>query len=131
MSLQPGDTGLRTAFLVLPLMLAATLLGQNGFGVITGTVFDPLGAPFSDAEVQAKSASTDVVYRTISGSKGEYSITGIVPGTYTLTVLVRGTPMYTQANTILEASKALRLDVRMKETNALGAIGDNLLAFAE
>jgi hypothetical protein len=130
MSLQPGDTGLRAALFTLPLLLAATLLGQNGFGVITGTVFDPLGAPFSDAEVQAKNTTTGVVYRATSASKGEYSITGIVPGTYTVTVLVRGAPMYTHAATILEASKPLRLDVRLEEGTALGAIGDNLLAFA-
>ncbi len=112
----------------LSLYVVAALFAQAP-GQISGTVFDPLGAPFSDASVQAKNAATGKVYQTASGSKGEYSLAGLPPGSYELAVLVHGERLFVEPEVKIETAKTARIDPRLKDTN-LGALGDDALAAA-
>jgi hypothetical protein len=98
-------------------------------GQISGVVFDPLGAPFADAAVQATNAATGKVYQTASGAKGEYMLAGLPPGAYEFTVVVHGERLFVQPDVKIEAGKTVRIDARLKDTN-LGALGDDALAAA-
>jgi carboxypeptidase family protein len=103
---------------------------QSGSGTISGTIFDPLGAPFADAVVTAKSATSAAVYSATSAAKGEYALTALPPGTYELTVAVRGQQMYAKPNVVVAAAKDARVDVKLEDRGQLSAIGDDFLAAA-
>src|SRR5579885_1634694 len=72
--------------------------GQVGNGTITGTITDPGGAVIAGAAVEAKNADTGVAYAGASTTTGNYTITDLPVGRYTLTVNVKGFKNYTHTN---------------------------------
>lgn len=108
---------------------AAALLAQSGTGTIAGVVYDNLGAPFAQAEVRVKDASTGAQFQTSSLAKGEYTISGLPAGTYDLSVAVHGAQLFSRKNTAIEAGKTVRIDAHLNDSN-LGAIGDDVFAAA-
>ena len=82
-----------TALVSILLLCGSNAFAQSGTGRLYGTVTDPSGAAVTNATViaigpdgQAKTATTS---RT-----GSYEITGLAPGTYTLTVDAAGFASY-------------------------------------
>jgi hypothetical protein len=72
-------------------LLAATLsygglAAQTSTGSIRGTVADSAGAPLAGAEVVARNVSTGVQRTASSNQRGFYSLGGLTPATYELTV---------------------------------------------
>jgi protocatechuate 3,4-dioxygenase beta subunit len=67
-----------------------TLLGQGTAGTITGTVTDPTGAVIPEATVTVTNQGTGVDFHLTTNSSGVYSITSLIPGTYTVTVSQKG-----------------------------------------
>jgi hypothetical protein len=57
---------------------------------IGGTVADKTGATVAGAAVTAKNIATGVLSHATTSSVGTYSITGLVPGTYTVTISAKG-----------------------------------------
>ena len=108
-------------------MLAQSGSGQGASGTISGAILDPLGAPFPGAAVTAKGSAT---YQATSGAKGEYTLTGLAPGMYEVTVAVRGQQMFARPGVTVEAAHAARVDVRLEDRGQLSAIGDDFLAAA-
>jgi hypothetical protein len=106
------------------------MLAQTGAGTITGVVFEPSGAPFPAGVVRAKNAATSKVYEATSGPKGEYTLTGVAPGTYVLTVVVRGEQVHSQAGVMVGPAQPSHIDIHLQDPGQLGAIGDNFVANA-
>ncbi len=73
---------------VLPISLA--LAQQGSRGSLTGTVTDPSGAAVPGVEVTAKNVATNVESKAVTTSTGVYRITGIQPGSYTISTLKSG-----------------------------------------
>ena len=73
-------------------LLFITLLafGQVGNGTITGTVSDQAGAVVAGAPVQIKNVDTGVVYSGASSTTGNYTISDLPVGKYSITVTVQG-----------------------------------------
>ncbi len=71
-------------------LLVISALGQVETGQILGTITDPSGAVVSGARVTAKSVSTGAVREATTNSTGLYSIPGLRPDTYDVTVEARG-----------------------------------------
>jgi len=69
----------------LVLFAARGVWGQANAGV-TGTVTDASGAVITDASVTVTNEATSVSSRTTTSSSGTYSVTGLIPGAYTITV---------------------------------------------
>ena len=73
--------------LVLGLLLTVTsVFAQVETGAISGTVKDVSGAVIAGATVRAKSVTTGAERTAQTGSVGQYSISGLTPGNYQVTV---------------------------------------------
>ena len=108
--------GVSTRALVLRLLLffsvgAPLAVGQVGNATITGTVTDPAGAAVAGARVEAKNAQTGVIFSSISTTSGNYTITDLPAGSYTIAATVRGFKTYSHTNLLLAAARTLREDL--------------------
>src|ERR1700730_14115376 len=85
----------RTTFKIISLSFVLFLgpilaLGQTETGQITGTISDGTGAIVVGAKVAAKSVSTDATRETTTNGSGNYTISGLKPDTYEVTVEATG-----------------------------------------
>ena len=88
----------KAGWLFFGMLLAITLLGfeskpvygQVEAGTVSGTVKDSTGAVVAGATVTAKNLATGAERNAQSGDNGQYSITGLNPGTYEVTVSSSG-----------------------------------------
>ncbi len=88
--------------------------GTGTSGEIRGTVTDPTGgtAPKATAEVEDTEKGTR---RTaVTGSDGEYQVTGLPPSTYSVTVRLTGFQTETHRNVVLNVGQTLILDFRLR-----------------
>src|SRR5882757_2494632 len=69
----------------LALSSAKILYAQANAG-LTGTVTDPSGAVVPGAKVTITNQGTGQESHTITSSAGTYSVTGLTPGVYSVTV---------------------------------------------
>jgi hypothetical protein len=69
---------------------------QTISGDLTGTIYDPSGALVANAKVSAKNDATGVESSTVSTATGQYRISNLPSGTYTVTVTAPG---FAQAQT--------------------------------
>jgi hypothetical protein len=114
--------------LVVFLAVAASLaLGQVGNGTITGTVTDPAGAVVAGVAVEATNTETSVAYPTVSTNTGNYTITNLPVGTYSVSVKAQGFKTYTHTNLAVAATQILREDVSL----LVGASSDSVTVTAE
>lgn len=75
----------------------------SGKGAITGTVQDPTGAAIPGATVIVTKNSTGVATTATSTSAGDYSVSTLDPGVYTVTVSAPGFQSLTQKNVEVNA----------------------------
>jgi hypothetical protein len=73
--------------LIVPLTQGAA---QEAGGTIVGTVTDPSGAAVADARVTIKSLATGLERSSTTNADGVYSVPNLIPGTYDITVTLRG-----------------------------------------
>jgi hypothetical protein len=73
-------------FAMVLLLASVPAMGQVLTGNIKATVVDPNGAAVSGASITAKSQATGIENKTVTGSDGNFVITNLVPGKYTLTI---------------------------------------------
>src|ERR1700682_3408838 len=72
--------------LALVCVVSGNLLAQNSTGTIRGTVSGAGGAPLGSAQIVARNTNSGVSRGTQSDDAGFYTLAGLVPGTYTVTV---------------------------------------------
>ena len=84
--------GLRHCFWTMGLLIAlvasaaTNVFAQNTAGTIRGTVTGDNGAPIADAQVSALNTSSGAVRNTLSNDAGTYTLVGLPPGTYQVSV---------------------------------------------
>ena len=109
--------------LLLPLaLLICGLLGpsvlpahaQSGGGAISGTVSDSTGAVVANATVTALNIATGVKTVRPSSSSGVYTVSPLLPGTYTVTVTSSGFNTFTQENVVVDALQNVGLNVTLQ-----------------
>jgi uncharacterized membrane protein YgcG len=71
-------------------VLLAPAFGQGGTGGIHGQVADPSGAVIPGATVVATTSSGQVAGKATSDAVGNYAISGLTPGTYSVTATANG-----------------------------------------
>ncbi|MGH7651202.1 MAG: TonB-dependent receptor domain-containing protein [Gemmatimonadaceae bacterium] len=79
---------MRALSLVLGLLSFAggNLAAQNTTGTIRGTVTGDNGAPIGSAQIVARNTNSGVTRNALSNDAGGYTLVGLVPGTYDVTV---------------------------------------------
>ena len=84
---------------ILAILFSATgKLNAQALASITGTVTDTSGAVVANANVTVTNDATNVSKTTASSSAGSYTVTDLIPGTYTVKVESPGfqTPFTTE-----------------------------------
>jgi len=77
--------GVAAAIAVL-CIAGGNLFAQTSTGTIRGTVSGAGGAPIADAQIVAQNTSSGVQRNALSNDAGTYTLVGLVPGTYVVTV---------------------------------------------
>jgi len=85
----------------------------SGTGAISGTVQDPTGAVIANATVIATNVDTNVQTVRPTTKAGDYNITPLIPGTYTVTVAAQGFEGYKQENVVVDALVTVGLNVKL------------------
>jgi len=106
--------GLWAALLVFATVGSAALAQTGGDGAITGTVTDTTGAAVAKATVTALNVEKGVTTVRPTTSGGLYTISPLLPGTYTITVTAKGFESFKQENMIIDALHTTGLNVAMK-----------------
>jgi len=122
-------TGIRTGLLLV--ILAALPANVNGQGAtqasITGIVRDASGAVLPGATVEASSdVLIEKVRAGITDATGRYRITGLPPGTYTLTFALTGFSTVRRADLALAGSFVATVDVSLQ----VGAVEETITVTA-
>jgi len=87
---------------------------QQAQAAINGTVHDTSGAVVPDASVVLHNIDTHLDRKTTTNSVGAYSLTGIQPGNYNLTVSKEGFTTSEQQNITLVVNQTATFDVTLK-----------------
>src|SRR6266403_387037 len=117
----------RNGFLVLS-CFAALMLAVPGAeaqllqGTIDGNVMDSSQAAIADATVTARDRQTNFSRETKTNSVGGYSLSGLPPGTYTITVSSMGFQSYVETDITVMPNTIRRVDV----TLTVGPLSENV-----
>jgi hypothetical protein len=104
--------------------LVGTLVAQSGQGTISGTVLDPFGVAAPKIVVQARGADGEIK-RATTDSAGKYAMTGLVPGSYDLSVTVPGLRGFEQKGVAVKAGATAAADIRLQEGTQLSTLGED------
>ncbi len=94
------------------LYCAPLVLAQNSAGV-KGKVLDPAGAAIVDAEITLTNAGTSAAVHAMSDASGDFEISGLPTGTYTLDVSKTGFGPFHRDNLQLSAGQMTTSNVAM------------------
>jgi hypothetical protein len=86
---------------------------QSGTGSITGLVTDDTGGALPGVTITATNQNTNVNYTGVSNEAGNYTITAVPIGTYTIKAELSGFRTTTTTSFTLEAKQIARLDFKM------------------
>ncbi|MDD5542712.1 MAG: TonB-dependent receptor [Acidobacteriia bacterium] len=100
------------------LLWAATSFGQEITGSIIGTVKDPSGAVIPGATITVTNTDKNAVIRTTtSGSEGEFVLTTLPIGNYSITVEATGFKKSTQTGIQLHVNDKLTINIALEVGN--------------
>lgn len=100
-----------TLVTLLLLALTAPLGAQETRGQITGHVQDSSQAVVVGAEIRATNTATNVSYTAKTNETGDYLISYLLPGTYTITVSLTGFREYVRENVAIRVADRMMVNV--------------------
>jgi hypothetical protein len=100
-------------FAALLLSPSALLNAQAVNGTLLGNVTDNSGASVANAHITVTESATGVTQQTISNESGNYSLPGLQPGTYTVTVEAPGFKRDSHEHIDLLSNTSTRVDVAL------------------
>ena len=103
----------RFSVLIFCLSVSAVLFAQDTAS-ITGTITDPTGAAVANAQVVIASPERGIKRTTTSNGEGNYLISALPPGTYSLTITAPGFKKYEAAGVILRVAQKARADAGLE-----------------
>ena len=89
-------------------LLASTGFAQSDRGAITGTVLDPGGAVIPGASITAVHAETGAQYETITTPTGNYTISSLPVGAYSVTIAAPGFRKLIRTGITVEVAQTAR-----------------------
>jgi hypothetical protein len=96
------------------LLVCSRGYAQVSSAELSGNVLDSSGAAISGATVQAINVETSIVHTTTSEKGGDYVLTSLPPGNYTLTVEAPGFSKLEQTGIVLQVNQQARVDPILK-----------------
>jgi hypothetical protein len=111
-------------------LVAVTAFGQGDKGAIAGGVKDPVGGIVAGASVEAKNASTNMVYKSTSSKQGAYTLADLPAGSYDVSLNIPGVAPFALKNVAVTAGNTARVDIDLKEGSQLSTLGEDPLAIA-
>jgi hypothetical protein len=110
------------------LMMTGRLFAQAGAtGAILGTVTDTSGAIVSNAKVTVTDTETNVDFRTVTSSAGDFNAPSLNPGPYKVTVEATGFEKFVTSGIVLTVNQRVRVDAALKP----GAVTETVEASAQ
>lgn len=94
-------------------VMAGLLYGQIVVSSIVGYVADPSGALVPGAKVTVTNTGTGIATTAMTGPQGTYSVPGLQPGNYTVSVERPGFAPYNATSIVLHASETVRVDAKL------------------
>src|SRR5437870_1891413 len=98
---------------VVVLLAASLCVAQVSTSTITGSVQDSSGAAVPGAKVVAKNEGTGVTHETKTTSAGDYTLSALPPGLYTITVTQTGFRTFNSVNNVLTVGAPLVVDAKL------------------
>lgn len=122
----------RTTFRLITGLVALLAIGVFGIpalaqttGSIEGTVLDATGVALPGAVVEAKSPSLQGVRTTVSDASGRFRVSGVPPGTYTVTATLSGFKKVQRTATVsLDATAVVLFKLDMSVTQEVVVTGE-------
>src|SRR5262245_1970267 len=97
---------------IVALTIAAGVTAQTTTGTISGRVLDVQGGSLPGATVTAKSPNLQGARETVTSENGDYILTGLPSGPYTITITLSGFETQTR-NVVLAPTQVLPLEVKL------------------
>ena len=119
--------GLTICLLAVLLLLPRIGAAQQGTTEVRGRVVDAQGAVLPGVTVTVRNQATGMFRETVSGTDGSFIVSGIVPGTYTVTGELQGFKKFERRDLTLEVGKTASIDVPME----VGALSETVNVTAE
>jgi outer membrane receptor protein involved in Fe transport len=108
------------------IFLACSLLPHRVFAQsaasVSGTVVDSSGALVPDAKVVLRNADTNVQQATITSSSGNYTVTNVPPGTYSIEVTKNGFSASQVTQLVLSVNQAANLNFTLTAGNVTQSV---------
>jgi hypothetical protein len=95
-------------------VLATGVYAQERYGELRGEVTDQTGAVLPNAKVTARNNETNRTYETQSGGDGNYIITNVDPGRYTVTIEATGFTRHQVPDALIIVGRAISLNARLQ-----------------
>lgn len=102
----------RIMLVLIALTLATTVAAQTTTGTISGRVLDVQGGALPGVTVTAKSPNLQGEREAVTSDNGDYILTGLPSGPYTITVTLSGFQTQT-LNVVLAPTQVLPLEVKL------------------
>ena len=103
--------------LLSSLIFVASLYAQDPRGNIVGRVTDKTEAVVPDIEVRARTPATGVVAVGRTTSAGDYRISFLLPGTYTVSAETRGFKKFVRQNVEVRVTETVEVSFAMEVGN--------------
>jgi hypothetical protein len=105
---------LAVSFMSLCMLMPTAAFAQAVYGSILGTVTDPQGAAVAGAKVTVTNQRKGTEDTTTTNADGNYSVTHLVPDSYTVKVEGTGFKVSQQKDVIVEADAGARVDLQFQ-----------------
>ncbi len=98
----------------LVVLLGQLALAQIDTGAIVGVVRDPSGAAVPQASVLVTNTATNVAHPTTTNDAGQYQVTALIPGTYSVKVTATGFQAAEQSNIVIDVQSRPAVDFNLQ-----------------
>src|SRR6266851_3048877 len=100
--------------LAIGCLCIGTMHAQSTFGTILGSVKDPAGSVIVRVKVTVMNEGTGISKATLTDENGNYEVTHLNPGVYSLSAEAPGFQRWLNQHVNLETGQLLRSDAQMQ-----------------